>query len=122
MIETKTNKQTKNLTGTGVPFETEAELRHRGTARTPDILLCTPLGIQITTSSTTESNNNNKNKTNDSSCNSEWKTIAWIDSKVRCYEHSTLNSLIVRLQIVFYVLFNFLIIILMCWIIKLNVW
>jgi len=30
-----------------IPFETEAELRVRGTARTPDVLLSIPLGIRV---------------------------------------------------------------------------
>jgi len=50
-----------------VPFETEHDLRHRGTARTPDILLLCPVAIPIT-----------KNDTN----KEEWKVICWIDSKV----------------------------------------
>jgi hypothetical protein len=33
--------------GLDIPFETEAELRVRGTARTPDVLLSIPLGIRV---------------------------------------------------------------------------
>ena len=30
-----------------IPFETEAELRIRGTAKTPDVLLSCPMGIRV---------------------------------------------------------------------------
>ena len=30
-----------------IPFETEAELRIRGTAKTPDVLLSCPVGIRV---------------------------------------------------------------------------
>ena len=46
----------------GVAFETEEQLRQRGTSRTPDILLSSPVGIRT-------------------SPESEWKMICWIDSK-----------------------------------------
>lgn len=45
---------------TGIPFETEANLRARGTARTPDALLRTPVAVDH--------------------CG-KWKIINWIDSK-----------------------------------------
>jgi hypothetical protein len=45
-----------------VEFETETELRDKGTSRTPDILLLSPLAIKD---------------------GSEWKIIQWIDSKAR---------------------------------------
>jgi len=32
-----------------IPFETEAELRIRGTAKTPDVLLSCPVGIRVHT-------------------------------------------------------------------------
>jgi AraC-like DNA-binding protein len=51
----------------GIPFETEADLRDRGTARTPDVLLSCPLGIQVS-------------KKDGSGV--AWKMIGWIDSKV----------------------------------------
>lgn len=50
-----------------IPFETENELRHRGTSRTPDILLSYPLSMEV------------PNKTGDGT---EWKVVYWIDSKV----------------------------------------
>ena len=48
-----------------IPFETEAELRIRGTAKTPDVLLSCPVGIRV-------------HKGDDE----DWKIICWIDSKV----------------------------------------
>jgi hypothetical protein len=59
--------QTRFIDFTGIPFETEAQLRNRGTSRTPDILLSAPLGIEV------PSKNGSK---------TEWKVICWIDSKV----------------------------------------
>lgn len=52
----------------GIPFETEAQLRDRGTSRTPDVLLSTPLGVETPTKD---------------GKGTEWKMICWIDSKVR---------------------------------------
>jgi Protein of unknown function TPD sequence-motif len=52
----------------GIPFETEAQLRDRGTSRTPDVLLSCPVGIQVTS------------RDGESTV---WKMICWIDSKVR---------------------------------------
>lgn len=43
-----------------VPFESEEDLRNRGTSKTPDILLSIPLGIKR---------------------GDQWKRICWIDSK-----------------------------------------
>ena len=50
----------------GIAFETEQDLRDLGTARTPDVLLQYPVGIEVQTAQGT----------------SEWRTICWIDSKV----------------------------------------
>jgi len=64
----------------GVPFETEASLRDRGTSKTPDVLLKSPVGILVPS----------KKKKSDGSSptkeqqEKEWKVINWIDSKVRC--------------------------------------
>jgi hypothetical protein len=52
---------------TGIPFETEAQLRDRGTSRTPDVLLSAPVGIEV------------PRKDGDGT---EWKVVCWIDSKV----------------------------------------
>ena len=35
------------LKGMGIPFETEEQLRQRGTAKTPDVLLSCPVGIKV---------------------------------------------------------------------------
>ena len=50
------------LSKLGIPFMTESQLRERGSARTPDILLDCPISVQV---------------------NNEWKVVCWIDSKVR---------------------------------------
>jgi hypothetical protein len=55
----------KRLRDMDIPFETEDELRIKGTAKTPDILLSIPLGMRV------RKNNNAE----------EWKMIFWIDSK-----------------------------------------
>jgi len=52
---------------TEIPFVNEEQLRDRGTSRTPDVLLSTPLGIEV--------------PKKDGS-GTEWKIICWIDSKV----------------------------------------
>jgi len=51
----------KILESMDIPFDTEYELRKKGTARTPDVLLLTPVAVQ------------------DSSEN--WRVVCWIDSK-----------------------------------------
>lgn len=37
----------QTLRSMGIPFETEEELRARGTARTPDVLLSCPVGVRV---------------------------------------------------------------------------
>ena len=107
-----------------IPFETEAELRVRGTARTPDVLLSIPLGIRVRRKMRDDSSRRNLFRaTNDERVgvrddematpqrlvfeekgvntsparkrgstideylknddDYEWKSICWIDSKVR---------------------------------------
>jgi len=39
----------ETLQSMSIPFETEAELRIRGTAKTPDVLLSCPVGIRVHT-------------------------------------------------------------------------
>ena len=56
-----------SLFAIGIPYENEEQLRNRGTSRTPDVVLKTPLGIQVM-------------KKDESGM--EWKMITWIDSKV----------------------------------------
>jgi hypothetical protein len=46
-----------------IPFETETQLRERGSSRTPDVLLTCPIGVRLPTTG-------------------EWKVVCWIDSKV----------------------------------------
>jgi len=50
----------RGLKNLGIPFESEAQLREKGSARTPDVLLSSPIGVQI---------------------GSEWQVVCWIDSK-----------------------------------------
>lgn len=98
-----------------IPFETEAELRIRGTAKTPDVLLSCPVGIRVRRrnedSVTAQQNDQQQqqqiqmqgeenNSTtpmqkgvsvnllndDDESDEYEWKIICWIDSKVRCFK------------------------------------
>eukprot|EP00550_Attheya_septentrionalis_P004605 CAMPEP_0198290534 /NCGR_PEP_ID=MMETSP1449-20131203/8359_1 /TAXON_ID=420275 /ORGANISM="Attheya septentrionalis, Strain CCMP2084" /LENGTH=368 /DNA_ID=CAMNT_0043989043 /DNA_START=158 /DNA_END=1264 /DNA_ORIENTATION=- len=56
----------QSLRAMGIPFETETELRIRGTPRTPDILFSCPVGIRVP-------------KRNENTF--EWKVVCWIDSK-----------------------------------------
>ena len=96
-----------------IPYETEAELRMRGTARTPDILLSCPMGIRCrrkeSSCSTTirsdgaivHGQRHQEKEVDDRSSflkrqslinledgeddeEYEWKIICWIDSKVCC--------------------------------------
>ena len=48
--------------GIGIPFETESDLRDKGSSKTPDVLLQCPIGVQV---------------------GEEWRVVNWIDSKVR---------------------------------------
>jgi CDAN1-interacting nuclease 1 len=57
----------------GIPFETEEQLRERGSARTPDILLSIPVGVKVTSPNGT----------------SEWKVVCWIDSKALFGDEAT---------------------------------
>ena len=61
----------------GIPFESEADLRIKGTSRTPDILLSCPVGIKVPVVQ-----KNSKGGV-DATESNEWRTICWIDSKVR---------------------------------------
>ena len=92
----------QTLTSMDIPFETEEELRIRGTAKTPDILLSCPVGIRVRRKDydgirrslyKEEENDTNRTDTiqklndlddeeedDDDEC--EWKIICWIDSKV----------------------------------------
>lgn len=65
---------------TGIPFESEANLRARGTSRTPDVLLQTPLAIHLFDSKRGEW---------------IWKLITWIDSKALFGDVDTHNHSVV---------------------------
>ena len=93
----------QTLTSMDIPFETEEELRIRGTAKTPDILLSCPVGIRVRrkdydgirrslykeeetdtnrTDKTQKQNDINDLDDDDEDDKCEWKIICWIDSKV----------------------------------------
>ena len=98
----------QTLTSMDIPFETEEELRIRGTAKTPDILLSCPVGIRVrnkdyegirrslykeeendtnrtdTTQAQSDINDLDDEEGDDDEC--EWKIICWIDSKVSTIE------------------------------------
>lgn len=81
------------LYSTDIPFETENDLRIKGTARTPDVLLSTPVGMKVPKRSSTsrklllDGNEEHFAKGNvgedDDEEEYEWKVVCWIDSKVR---------------------------------------
>jgi len=85
----------KALGAMNIPFETENDLRIKGTARTPDVLLSTPVGMKVMKvpkrSSTSrklllDENDGHFAKENDGEDDDEeyeWKVVCWIDSKVR---------------------------------------
>lgn len=79
-----------------IPFETEAELRVRGTARTPDILLSAPVGLKVRRKESQIRSNSSQleceeslesqqkhcaHNLNEVDEEFEWKIICWIDSK-----------------------------------------
>ena len=63
-----------------IPFETENELKKKGTSKTPDILLSCPVGLKVQVPKQQNHNSKSGNDKNDY----EWKMINWIDSKVSC--------------------------------------
>eukprot|EP00581_Thalassiosira_minuscula_P014465 CAMPEP_0183732868 /NCGR_PEP_ID=MMETSP0737-20130205/39567_1 /TAXON_ID=385413 /ORGANISM="Thalassiosira miniscula, Strain CCMP1093" /LENGTH=381 /DNA_ID=CAMNT_0025965993 /DNA_START=147 /DNA_END=1292 /DNA_ORIENTATION=- len=87
----------QTLQSMDIPFETEAELRVRGTARTPDILLSCPVGIKVrkrriqhhggggSSSNPLYMHGVHSAEENDDDDEDdgqyEWKVICWIDSK-----------------------------------------
>jgi len=68
-----------------IPFETEDELRKRGTSRTPDILLLSPVAIKVPKSHLMSASNHPITSTTGTLKDEEqeyvWKMICWIDSK-----------------------------------------
>ena len=89
-----------------IPFETENDLRIKGTARTPDVLLSTPVGMKVPKRSSTsrkllldESDGHLAQRKDTSSEDGEeeyeWKVVCWIDSKVRwgrSYQHDDMTA------------------------------
>ena len=74
-----------------IPFETEEELRVRGNAKTPDILLSCPVGVRVRRKglqgpvyADLDSGEEGDIDLDDDAVY-EWKTVCWIDSKVRRY-------------------------------------
>jgi hypothetical protein len=62
-----------------IPFETERELKKRGTSKTPDVLFLCPVAVKV--------RKRNLKRTQSSIIQNdeldyEWKMINWIDSKV----------------------------------------
>mmetsp|Transcript_9362 Transcript_9362/g.13287 ORF Transcript_9362/g.13287 Transcript_9362/m.13287 type:complete len:301 (-) Transcript_9362:188-1090(-) len=80
-----------------IPFETEEQLRTRGTARTPDILLSCPVGIQIPKRLNMKNPNQNSigNNLKDDE-NFDWKMICWIDSKAMFGDVETHQTLVLK--------------------------
>jgi Protein of unknown function TPD sequence-motif len=69
----------------GIPFETEDQLRERGTSKTPDILLSTPVAVQIhRTNEENEKSKSSRIDENKEKVEEEetWRIVCWIDSKV----------------------------------------
>mmetsp|Transcript_36937 Transcript_36937/g.37241 ORF Transcript_36937/g.37241 Transcript_36937/m.37241 type:complete len:260 (-) Transcript_36937:731-1510(-) len=69
----------QSLLAMGIPFETEEQLRMRGTSKTPDILFSCPMGVKVPIQ---------KNKHTPQqgyqcreSVDYEWKVVCWMDSK-----------------------------------------
>lgn len=67
-----------------IPFETEEELRAKGTSRTPDILFSCPMAVKVHKRLLSNSRHGIGNVTIDEhDSNYIWKMVCWIDSKVR---------------------------------------
>jgi len=78
----------ETLRAMGIPFETEDQLRIRGTARTPDILFPCPVAINIPQMSGKKSISKSEGhhlglqqQTQGDDQESVWKMVCWIDSK-----------------------------------------
>lgn len=77
------------LKSMGIPFETEEQLRKRGTAKTPDVLLSCPVGLKVRKKKQLveqpiiqqQSPPRSASGTFEKEDEYEWKIICWIDSK-----------------------------------------
>lgn len=72
----------RTLSSMNIPFETEEELREKGTSRTPDILLSCPVAIKVHKSIYPNSQDSFRHGSDDDAGNDfVWKMVNWIDSK-----------------------------------------
>jgi hypothetical protein len=87
------------LKNMGIPFETEEQLRKRGTAKTPDVLLSCPVGLKVRKKKSPHPIQQSPSRVQPGSYEKEeeyeWKIICWIDSKalfgdVETHTHSVL--------------------------------
>ena len=73
------------LKNMGIPFETEEQLRKRGTAKTPDVLLSCPIGLKVRKKKSPhpiqQSPSRIPGMMPEKEDEYEWKIICWIDSK-----------------------------------------
>jgi hypothetical protein len=73
------------LNNMGIPFETEEQLRKRGTAKTPDVLLSCPVGLKVRKKKSPQSFQQSPSGVVTGSFEKEeeyeWKIVCWIDSK-----------------------------------------
>eukprot|EP00979_Chaetoceros_neogracilis_P015092 scaffold5365_cov165-Chaetoceros_neogracile.AAC.2 len=72
----------RSLRSMNIPFETEEELRAKGTSRTPDILFSCPMAVKVHKRLLSNSRHGIGNVMVDEiDSNYIWKMICWIDSK-----------------------------------------
>ncbi|KAL9188876.1 hypothetical protein ACHAXT_011366 [Thalassiosira profunda] len=71
----------QTLRSMDVPFETEEDLRARGTAKTPDILLSCPVGVKVRRREPLGRARARNEYSLEDDEEYEWKIICWIDSK-----------------------------------------
>lgn len=72
------------LKNMGIPFETEEQLRKRGTAKTPDVLLSCPIGLKVRKKKPPHPIQQSPSRIPgnfEKEDEYEWKIICWIDSK-----------------------------------------
>jgi hypothetical protein len=65
-----------------IPFETENDLRAKGTSRTPDILFSYPVAVKVRKKIVAKTRQLDIDNVNEDS-DYDWRMICWIDSKVR---------------------------------------